>query len=151
MAQDKPDNIKAFNYIVLSVLTKLYSEFPQPTDIKGLRFVIEAVITKGAEAAETRFAFLFSPTMMWLKEEGFIKFEKKVNHDEFKSVTLTLRGLTVLGYVPKSLFGPKKTLIQRAKHVLDKGVGDAAAAGVKTVVSEALRLMVQLPGSPIGL
>ena len=141
MTSNEPDNIKAFNYIVLSVLTKLYGEFPNPIEIKGLRFVIETVLDKGSDAVETKYSFLFSPTMMWLKQEGFITFESEINRDKFAGVALTLRGLTVHGFVPRSLFGPQETIFQRAKRVLKKGADEAGSSAVKTVVTEVLRQM----------
>lgn len=56
MASDEPDNIKVFNYIVLSVLTKRYTRFPEPTENNGLRYVMETVLDKGADAVETECA-----------------------------------------------------------------------------------------------
>ena len=147
MTTDDPENIKAFNYIVLSVLTKLYGEFPKPIEIRGLRFVLETVLKKGPEAAEAKFSHLFNPTMMWLRQEGFIIFESNSDRDVFVGVTLTLRGLTILGFVPNSLFGPKETVFRRAKRALDKGIDEAAFGAIKRIATEAFKLMVQFSRS----
>jgi hypothetical protein len=151
MPYTEPDNIKAFNYVVLKVLTQLYDKFPEPTEISGFRYVAETVVGKGAEAIETKYSYLFPYTMAWLQEEGFVKFEPGPGIEHYRNVVLTLRGLTVLGYVPKSLgFGRKKTLVERAKHALSTGVSEAVPDTVKTLMWEALKLMLRLQGNGSG-
>jgi hypothetical protein len=145
MAHTEPDNIRAFNYIVLKVLTELYDKFPDPTEINAYQFIAETVVGKGTEAVETKYSHLFPHTMAWLQNEGFLKFDVGSGIGLYKNVVLTLRGLTVLGYVPQSLgFGRKGTLVERAKRALSKGVGEAVSDSVKKLVAEALKLMLQL-------
>jgi len=148
MSRTEPDNIKAFNYIVLRVLTDLYDKFPEPAELGGLNFVIETVVSKGAEAVETKYSHLFPHTMAWLQEEGFIKFEGGPDIHRYRNAVLTLRGLTVLGYVPQSLgFRRKETLVEQAKRALSTGVSEAISDTMKKLVTEALKLMLQLHGN----
>jgi hypothetical protein len=143
MPSAEPENIQVFNYFVLKVLTKLYDKFPEPTEINGVRFLVP-IFKKGRGTMETKYYFLFPHTMAWLREEGFIKFESGSATDHFKNVTLTLRGLTILGYVPQCLGrGRKKTIAERARHALSKGVGEAVSDVAKTLIVEGFKFMLQ--------
>src|ERR1700691_3622850 len=141
MSKTEPNNIQVFNYYVLQVLTYLYDKFPEPADINGDRFLVKT-FRNGRGSVGSKYYFLFPHTVVWLQEEGFIKFEARSDNVHFKNVALTLRGLTILGYVPQSLkSGKKKTIVEQAKHALSKGIGEAATEVTKTLVVEGLKFM----------
>src|ERR1017187_5889258 len=143
MPSAEPDNIQVFNFFVLKVLTQLYDKFPEPVEVKGVDFLVQT-FHKGRRTIETKYFFLFPHTMTWLREEGFVKFESGSANGHFKNVTLTLRGLTILGYVPQCLGrGRKKTIAERARHALSKGVGEAVSDVAKTLIVEGLKFMLQ--------
>ncbi len=147
MTRPELDNIKVFNYYVLKILTKLYDKFPEPVEINGVRFLVKTVVDKGSGAIEAKYYYLFPHTMSWLREEGFIKFDPGSAIDHYKNATLTLRGLTVLGYLPQSLgAGRKKTIIEQAKDAISRGITDAGSEAIKMLVTNALKLMLQQHG-----
>lgn len=139
----EPDNIRAFNWLTLKVLNDLYDAFPQPTDIEGLHFIISTLFDIGAKSQEAKYLQHFSATVRWLRDEGFIKYEAD-NGGNFRGVVLTLRGLTVLGYVPSSLNSTDKQepMIAKIKRVLAKGAEGAATDVVKAILVKLFALAV---------
>lgn len=142
MASEEPENIKAFNYLVLSILNRLYDAFPERIDFKALRFIVETVVKEGPESEQSKYARYFTDTMEWLEEEGFIKWVGESMGGNYHKVTLTMKGLTVLGYLPSSVAEEKKEqLIDRAKRVLGKGLEGAASDVVKSLVARSFYLL----------
>lgn len=134
-SDSEPENIRAFNWLTLKVLSDLYDAFPQPIDIKGLRFIISTLFDIGTKSREADYLQHFSSTVRWLKDEGFIKYASD-DAGNFRKVILTLKGFTVLGYVPSSLSSTdsKEPMISKIKLVLAKGAEGAATDAVKTIL-----------------
>lgn len=132
LAYSEPENIRAFNWLALKVLNDLYDAFPEPINIEGLRFILSTLLDVGPESEQAKYLGYFTETVRWLKAEGFIKYESNSSGD-FRKVVLTLKGLTVLGFVPVSLspIDFKKPMITRIKRVLAKGAEAAAADAVR--------------------
>ena len=42
-----PKNIRAFNWLTLEILRQLYEAFPEPIELKGLRFTISKLFDIG--------------------------------------------------------------------------------------------------------
>lgn len=128
---DEPENIQAFNYLTLLLFDKLYEAFPDPIEIRGLRFVVEAVVEEGPESENTKRLHLLTQTINWLTEEGFIRHAGSTQGGDFLGVVLTMQGLVAIGYAPASISGERKTtVIAKTKELLRKG---AAAAGSEVV------------------
>jgi hypothetical protein len=140
---DTPNNLKAFNYITLRVFETLYESFPEPRDINGIKFVIECVIDEGGDTENTKNLHLLSHTIEWLEEEGFLRTKGQTHDGNISHARLTLKGLTIIGYIPTSIDqnGNGPTVIEKAKVVLGRGIEGASAEGIKSVVSSAFRLM----------
>ena len=144
----EPQNIKAFNWLVLRIFSKLYDAFPERIKIEGLHFVIKTLFDVGTKSEEAQYLQYFSATMRWLQEEGFIKYDADQGGN-YHQATLTLRGLMVLGYLPTSLsFRDKKEpLIAKVKRVLAKGAEGAASDAMRAIITKALTLMVGVASS----
>lgn len=142
-SDSEPENIRAFNWLTLKVLSDLYDAFPQPTDIKGLRFIISTLFDIGTKSREADYLQHFSSTVRWLKDEGFIKYESD-DAGNFRKVILTLKGLAVLGYVPSSLSSAdrEEPMISKIKLVLAKGAEGAATDAVKAILIKLFALAV---------
>jgi len=69
----------------------------------------------------------------------------------FWKVRLTLKGLTILGYIPAALqpTDPKEALIAKVKRVLTTGAATATSESIKLVVSEIFKLALA-PGAAIA-
>ena len=141
---ESPDNLKAFNYITLQIFNRLYEAFPEPINIKPLTFIIECVYDEGGDTENTKNLGLVTDTVTWLGEEGFLSVKDITKDGTMLDVRLSLKGLTVLGYIPTAIEAQekKKTIIEQSKEILAKGAKDASAEGVKTIVSSAFKLML---------
>ena len=139
----EPKNIRAFNWLTLKIFNDLYENFPEPSDIEGLRFVMSTLFDVGTKSKEAEYLTHFTATMRWLKDEGFIRYESDASGN-FRKVLLTLRGLTVLGYTPTSLSltDRKEPIIAKIKRVLAKGAEGAASDTAKAIIVKAFALMV---------
>lgn len=138
----EPENIKAFNFLTLFIFTKIYEEFPRKIDFNGRRIIIEAAFDYGAKSDEASYMALFSDTINWLEAEGFITVQAKTFGSDYIGVTLTLRGLTVLGYLPSSLDSEgKSTIIESAREIVASGFKSASTDAVGSVVKSAFVLM----------
>ena len=82
--------------------------------------------------------------MRFVETEGFLRYEKETPRGEFVEVTLTLRGLAVLGYIPVSIRGgqQKQPLIHKLKRGLTLGAGTAAQKTIELAVGKAFELMM---------
>lgn len=133
---DISNNLKTFNYIVLRVFDRLYESFPEPVDISGLRFVIDCVVDESGEAENTKKLHLLNDTVSWLEDEGFLKTKGQAINGDILQARLTLKGLTVLGYIPVSIDGKKSktTIIESVKGVIRQGLIDSSTEAVKNII-----------------
>ncbi|QGX38244.1 hypothetical protein [Permianibacter aggregans] len=135
-------NIQAFNWLTLRIFDELYECFPETKDFDGLHFVISTIFDVGPKSRQVDYLPHFSATMRWLRDEGFLRYESE-EEGVFRKVVLTLRGLTVLGYLPTSLgFKDKKEpIIVKIRRVIGKGVEGAASDGVKVLIMRIFELI----------
>ena len=138
----EPENIRAFNFLTLAIFNRLYESFPEKVDFSDLRFVIETVVDYGADSDESKYSSLFSASMNWLEEEGFIKIESKVYGPAFIGVTLTLKGVTVLGFVPSSIDKDAgKSSIDYIREIVSDGVKSSSSEAVSSVIKSLFSMM----------
>ncbi len=149
MSSDTPENVQAFNFLALAVFQKLYDHFPEPLTIEGLRFVLENTCDYGPGSKEAAYSRLFSYTMEWLESEDFLRWGNVTLNDNYENVVLTLKGLTVLGYVPSSIVPGrrKEPLIKRVRRVVGQGVDNAGAEVVATLVGQLLSVGAKITSS----
>lgn len=143
MNDSEPENIKAFNYLTLVVFDQLYKTFPETREIDSFRFVVETALAHENGAKESKYAQLLPDTMKWLGDEGFIKWQKDNLKGKYTGVTLTLKGLTVLGYLPTSIAdskGENQTIIERVRSILSRGADGAATEAVKSIIGSGFAL-----------
>jgi hypothetical protein len=142
-AHSEPENILAFNWLTLKVLNDLYDAFPQSINIESLRFTISTLYDIGTQSRQADYLQHLPATIRWLKDESFIRYESD-DAGNFRKVILTLKGLTVLGYVPSSLSSTdkKEPMIAKIKRVLAKGTEGAATDAVKTILVKLFALAV---------
>ena len=83
-------------------------------------------------------------TVSWLAEEGFLRYEAAA-YGGFVGVRLSMKGLTVLGYIPLSIKSTEmaEPLIVRLKRAVDKGVEGAATDAIKDVLGQVFGLCVR--------
>jgi hypothetical protein len=154
MREDDLSNAEVFNFSALQLFAKLFDEFPQPVTIDADRLGSETNAAFGETINDTiRMIYLAEHTITWLAEEGFLRYEKGPipGARHFTNVRLTLRGLTVLGYMPSALQGPEKSqpLIARIKSVVSSGAEKAGADAVKSLLTEVFKLATSMAFSSV--
>jgi hypothetical protein len=143
---DIPPNIHRFNVTALLLFEHLYNEFPRPVPINAQEIGFDAAPEGQGDTEIMRFAVQARYVVTWLTEEGFIRHKgATASGDSFWEVRLTLKGLSVLGYLPTSVQQAQRNepLIEKIKHVLAGGAEKAGAEAVKSVLTEAFRLAYQ--------
>ena len=135
-------NIDRFNITALTLFDRLYDAFPNPIDIETHELGIRAAPDEASVVESVKFAVHASNAVAWLAEEGFIRFEPPLSGTTFRQVRLTLKGLTVLGYLPTAVSerGKPQTVISRIKKVLSGGAEKAGTEAVKVLLTEVFKL-----------
>ena len=140
-------NIQRFNLIALLLFAKLYESFPSGTDIKTLKLGHDALPKDTSwDDQAWDFGAVAYDVVLWVAEEGFLRYENPNNTRDFYNARLTMKGLTVLGYVPVSLQSgdAKEPLIEKIKHVLATGTEKAAADGMRAILGQIFSLALSL-------
>jgi len=140
-----PEGVKEFNMWALSILGKLWEEFPRPLDFyitfpSGVRVTSDRT-REGMPLGDGLFSNsdLFIPTMDWLTAEGFVRAEGN-GAGQYAQVSLTAKGFTVLNETPRSVKGVTQ------KKSLGALIGEAIAARAVDTMSKLLSEML-LPRS----
>ena len=127
------ENIVRFNRVVLVTLTRLHECFPKPTELNLANFAGDVWGEDESEDELWKLLETIRDTIEWLRDEGFVRYRNQDDKGDFYGLRLSLRGLVILGAVPKSLKGTK-SLVDRAKDVLAKGSEKAASELVNIIL-----------------
>lgn len=137
-----PANIDQFNRTALTLFSRLYDRFPAPTDIEPLDLGLSGIPDDASDVQALSYAVRAEHVISWLEEEGFIRVQDRDLGGKFYGVRLSLRGLTVLGYIPTVLKQGEEpeTMITKVKRALSSGAEKAGAEAVKGLLSELFKL-----------
>ncbi|MCJ7774027.1 MAG: hypothetical protein MUP22_12945 [Desulfobacterales bacterium] len=142
-----PQNIEYFNRIILELFIRLYDRFPHPLHIDNQTSTDIGFVQFSGDAKDEEIlniGIVADDIMEWLKEEGFIRYDPDPNYrpGTFWKVRLTLKGITILGYVPISLrkTDAKEPLIQKAKQVITSTESLIDKEAIRRVVEEIFKL-----------
>lgn len=147
---DIPPNIQRFNLTALRLFANLYDAFPSPIDIEYGYLGAESAPEGLAPADVLAYALGADEVVEWLEEEGFVRTTGRTVGATISGVRLTLKGLTVLGYIPTSIVPTESSepIIDKIKRTLSKGIETAGSEGVKTLLGGVFRLAISYaPGS----
>ena len=135
-------NIDRFNLAAIELFSVLYDHFPLPTDIETTEIGVEAAPEETTPVEMFRYTVYAEHALTWLVEEGFLRYEPPNFGTCYRNVRLTLKGLTLLGYVPSSLKTGEhgEPIIAKIKRVLSGGTEKAATETVKSLLSELFKL-----------
>lgn len=153
---ETPRNIEHFNLVVLELFSRLYESFPHPLNIcdqSDIHIGFSAVPEDATGEEAWSIVTMAGDVIEWLKEEGFVRYEPDPNHrhGNYWKVRLTLKGFTILGYVPTSLqqAEQRESLIQRARYAMASAASAAGKEAIKHVVAEIFKLALA-PGAVIA-
>ena len=135
-------NMDRFNLTALTLFSDLYDSFPIPKDIEAQALGATASPEEGSDVDHWKFMALSADAITWLNEEGFIRYEGLRFGSTFRNVRLTLRGLTILGFVPSAVKTDvtPETMISKVKRTIAAGAEKAGTEAVKAVLGELFRL-----------
>ncbi|OYT90312.1 MAG: hypothetical protein CFE43_18845 [Burkholderiales bacterium PBB3] len=151
MAESTPLNIRQFNILVLLILSSLYQSFPKLRVLSLNNLAAEATPDDTTYDESLDWIDAANAAADWLREEGFIRFERRVHihtrPGEIEDARLSLQGLTILGFVPKSLsLKPRwnrEVLIDRIQHALSSGAKRAGTEAVTALTKELIQLALK--------
>lgn len=141
---DIPPNIQRFNLTALHLFSQLYDAFPSPIDIETAMLGAQAAPEDLAPSYAVTYAMGADEVIEWLEEEGFVRTAGRTIGTGIRGVRLTLKGLTVLGYIPMALVPAEKSepFIDKIKRTLSTGAEKAGAEGVKAILGGVFRLAI---------
>jgi len=138
MAEEKKSNIELFDIYASYMLNRLYEEFPVCVTVDNVDDEIAAIDEKFEEEFKklniridrTQKNIVFSETVLWLANNGFIDFTNSYPEDKrpsaptpysfFLCITLTIKGVNLLtGPKPKSINKHRKLgdeIMDKVRH-----------------------------------
>lgn len=125
------------------LFAKLYESFSSGIDIEALKLGHDAVPKAiAADEQDWDFGAAAYDVVLWLAEEGFLRYENPNHTRDFFNARLTMKGLTVLGYLPVSLQSgdAKEPIIDKIKRILATGTEKAAADGIGAILGHIFNL-----------
>lgn len=140
---DIPKNIQRFNIIALLLFEKLYESFPSGIHIDAQQLGFDAAPKDTASVEQDwDFGAAAYDVVLWLAEEGFLRYENPNHTRDFFNARLTMNGLTVLGYMPVSLQSgdAEEPIIEKIKRILATGTEKAAADGIGRILGQIFNL-----------
>jgi hypothetical protein len=121
-------NMDDFNEATALILAKLYEAFPQRISFKVTDLI------EGADANKLR---NYGDTILFLTNEGFIRWDTRSSNESFNHVTLTSKGLTVLNIEPNAL-QEKISLGTKLMSVVREGSKEVMRTVVQQVIKGAI-------------
>lgn len=129
-----PQRIEIFDAICGALLLHLYENFPVRLNVGFTDLPLDDELKDLSAVEIEQWMEIFFETALWLKEEGFIRFQTGTDDGDFFGVQLTMSGLAVLRAVPASVDGSKQSLIEKIKGAFGEGGKVASAEGLKVAV-----------------
>jgi len=144
-----PPNIERFNLTALRLFNDLYDAFPNAIDIDTAVLGAEAAPEELPAPDALAYAMGADEVVTWLAEEGFIRVAGGNLGTEINGVRLTLKGLTVLGYIPTVLKPNEASepMIDKIKRTLGSGAEKAGAEAVKALLGGVFKLAISYASS----
>jgi len=125
-------NIKAFDTCTTYIFKELYSSFPICMDVDTYDALKDDFIGR-IDMEQKQKELIFSETMYWLSETGFIRFLQPQNrhktrqsHPLFLCTVLTEKGLSLLKSKPQSI-DDKTSVGEEIVKAFKDGIGSKAA------------------------
>lgn len=143
MTLEVPEGVQAFNLWTVTVMARLWDEFPQPQYFCSSPTVVS--VTSNSRQAGTPIGpqgveqvRYFTDTLRWLIDEGFARGMARAGGD-FAGVVLSRKGFSILDEVPRALASkpeaaPEKKLGTLMREVAVTQIAALAAALVERML-----------------
>lgn len=146
-------NIERFNILVGAIFAKLYEEFPLPVALSSATFATQLVDAKALHDGQHkgREIRIFTATVIWLEEEGYVRKGSMLSNGTILRCTLTANALELLNAMPSNLEvkGPSlgDQLIVATKEGVTEKVKDLASEFFSKAVSFGTKVAIDLTQS----
>lgn len=119
-------NLDKFNELSAKIFSSLYESFPIGEDFE---------IEKFPEYNTAENSDLFSETIKFYIDEGFIKCQKQI-YGDFLGLRLTSKGFSILNVKPPGELSSKTNIADALKEVADTGKKEL----IKNLISQTIKL-----------
>ncbi|MBE2985333.1 hypothetical protein CCAL6883_08285 [Campylobacter sp. RM6883] len=133
-------NIELFDYYAGIIFARLIDEFPLPFNEK-IADLLRNDIDFSDDTELTRHNNIIYYTVMWLRDNGFIKVDQ-CTRGVIVSAVLTHKGLEILKQVPQSIDG--KSLGDNLKQAVKIGKDELIKTAVNKIFSVSLTSLQKL-------
>ena len=133
------NNIDVFNRVVASAFRQLYESFPKPTTLKAGDMRDDCGLSTEEDGwweAKSNHMNPIGCALVWLNDEGFIRYLDQSGYTTFVNVVLTSKGFAALSKSPESLQS-KPTIGQRFKELSKTASSESVSALVKFALGSA--------------
>ena len=129
-----PQQIDIFDAICGALLLHLYESFPVRLHVEFTDLPLNEELEHLSAAEIEQWMEVFFETVLWLEQEGFIRFQTGTGDRDFFGVQLTMSGLAVLRSIPASVDSTKQSLIEKFKSAFGEGGKIVSTEGLKVAV-----------------
>jgi hypothetical protein len=142
-------NQEFFDLLAGDIFARLYTAFPEPTDIHSDAILHNDALRKqdGFDDDPTRLERLYRHTIQWLWNEGYLRFSQVAPQDDgtevFCNTVLSAKGLEALRKTPTTLAGPGLTIGDQIEATAKDIGSDTAKSVMKDLVGQALGLIIR--------
>lgn len=126
--------IDIFDAICGALLLHLYESFPVRLHIEFTDLPLNEELEHLSAAEIEQWTEIFFETVLWLEQEGFIRFQTGTDDRDFFGVQLTMSGLAILRAIPGSVDSNKQSLIDKLKSAFGEGGKIVSSEGLKVAV-----------------
>lgn len=126
--------IDIFDAICGALLLHLYESFPVRLRVEFVDLPLQDELEPLPPEEIEHWMEVFSETVTWLEQEGFIRFQSGTDDLDFFGVQLTMSGLAVLRSIPGSVDSTKMSLVDRIKGAFGEGGKIVSSEGLKVAV-----------------
>ena len=126
--------IDIFDTICGALLLHLYECFPVRQHVEFTDLPLEEELEPLPPEEIEKWIEVFYETVVWLEQEGFLRFQSGTHDRDFFGVQLTMSGLAVLRSIPDSIDSNKQSLVDRIKGAFGEGGKVVSNEGLKVAV-----------------
>lgn len=126
--------INIFDAICGALLLHLYESFPVRLHVEFKDLPLNDELGDLSAAEIEQWMEVFFETVLWLEQEGFIRFQTGTDDRDFFGVQLTMSGLAILRAIPESVDSSKQSLIDKFKSAFGEGGKIVSSEGLKIAV-----------------
>jgi hypothetical protein len=132
--------VDIFDAICGALLLHLYESFPVRLNVEFTGLPLNDELENLSTAEIEQWMEIFFETVLWLEQEGFIRFQAGTGDRDFFGVQLIMSGLAILRAIPESVGSTKQSLIEKLKSAFSEGGKIVSSEGLKVAVGSLISM-----------